>query len=227
MHKSSPPWKLPDVAEERAGEDGDGRTGASRSPAAQDLKLRFTDENCPPSPALSCMEQDDQPAARPVPWQLSCDVTPNDAGPLPAGHLDCDEAAASLQLRSAEPDSTVLNSTSDGQGDTSGPAIGPPSPLTGPAISKSVLDRALWQAEQDGDAEAVQRIWAKMQAGASRADVDSLNLLLKSFCRVGGNPGEAEALVKEACQGGKIMPNAATYHQLAGMWLRHEQLHCE
>ena len=49
----------------------------------------------------------------------------------------------------------------------------------------------------------------------------------RSFCRVKGDPSptEAEQLVAQAMKHG-CQPNAATYHHLTDIGLRHEMLAC-
>ena len=48
--------------------------------------------------------------------------------------------------------------------------------------------------------------------------------LCRCYCKIEGDPGEAEEVVKEACKGGRLQPNSATYHHMAALWTRHEQL---
>ena len=47
----------------------------------------------------------------------------------------------------------------------------------------------------------------------------------RAYCKVDGNPEEAEEVIKEACQGGRIIPNASTYHHITALWTQHDQLH--
>lgn len=46
----------------------------------------------------------------------------------------------------------------------------------------------------------------------------------RCYCNVDGSPEGAEEIVKEVCKDGKILPNASTYHHMATLWTRHEQL---
>uniref|UniRef100_A0A1D2AFA4 Uncharacterized protein n=1 Tax=Auxenochlorella protothecoides TaxID=3075 RepID=A0A1D2AFA4_AUXPR len=56
--------------------------------------------------------------------------------------------------------------------------------------------------------------------------VDHLNDMLRDLCSLGpSNPRDAEAMVRDACTGGGLVPNAATLRTLDKIWAVHEQLH--
>lgn len=65
-------------------------------------------------------------------------------------------------------------------------------------------------------------------ATAAPADVDALNAMLKTMCRLGSGPPDprgAERLVARACTGpAGVSPNGATLRYLGEIWLKHEQL---
>ncbi|KAK9845448.1 hypothetical protein WJX81_006660 [Elliptochloris bilobata] len=91
------------------------------------------------------------------------------------------------------------------------------------ACELATFNDRLHEAVAKGDAVTVGQAWQQVRGGDVRPDVDSLNTLLKCFCRVSGDAAEAEAVVKAAVRGG-LRPNASTYHLMAGLWLREEQL---
>lgn len=53
----------------------------------------------------------------------------------------------------------------------------------------------------------------------------SIRFICRAYCRVDGDPKEAEQVIKDACLGGRITPNASTYHHMATLWTQHEQIH--
>ncbi|BDA45776.1 hypothetical protein COCOBI_07-5630 [Coccomyxa sp. Obi] len=85
----------------------------------------------------------------------------------------------------------------------------------------------LHKAVENGDVDLVGQAWQQVHTGAMQPDIDTLNTLLKSFCRVKGDPSpkEAEQLVAAAMKHG-CQPNAATYHHLTDIGMRHEMMSC-
>ncbi|CAL5220291.1 g2276 [Coccomyxa viridis] len=102
-----------------------------------------------------------------------------------------------------------------------------PMRLDTPASEKAAVhfSERLQQAVETGDAATMGQAWQAVKTGSVQTDIDSLNALLKSFCRVNGDPSPANAedLVAEVAKRG-MLPNAATYHQLTAISVRHEQL---
>lgn len=49
-------------------------------------------------------------------------------------------------------------------------------------------------------------------------------LSCRCYCKVHGDPGEAEEIVREACKEGRLKPNSSTYHHMAAIWTSHDQI---
>eukprot|EP00884_Botryococcus_braunii_P020497 jgi/Botrbrau1/7130/Bobra.0143s0010.1 len=89
-------------------------------------------------------------------------------------------------------------------------------------VDLTSFNERLQKAVEEDDIDAVEEAVEKVKEGEVLPDIDTLNNLLRCFCKIQGDPSEAADLVKATCRRGNLQPTPTTYHCLTEMWMRQD-----